>query len=100
MKKLSKYLLIIIPSLFIIPIVSVNAAPLDVKTINASINDNKISVDGTVNNGVLAVAILVYEEDETTLVTMETTSVDSNDKYSDTIDVTPRKKIYRKSCKL
>ena len=93
MKKLSKYLLIIILSLFIIPIVSVNAAPLDVKTINASINDNKISVYGTVNNGVLAVAILVYEEDGTTLVTMATTSVDSNDKYSDTIDFTPRKNI-------
>lgn len=93
MKKLSKYLLIIILSLFIIPIVSVNAAPLDVKTINALINDNKISVYGTVNNGVLAVAILVYEEDGTTLVTMATTSVDYNDKYSDTIDVTPGKNI-------
>lgn len=94
MKKFSKYLLIIILSLFIIPIVSVNvnAATLNVKTINASITNNKISVDGIVNNGVLAVAIMVYEEDGTTLVTMETTSVDSNDKYSDTIDVTAGKK--------
>ena len=70
---------------------------MDVKIINASINDNKISVDGTVNNGVLAVAILVYEEDGTTLVTMATTSVDSNDKYSDTIDVTPGKKYIVKA---
>lgn len=92
MKKLNKYLLLIMLSLFIIPIVSVNAATLDVKTINASITDNKISVDGTVDNGVLAVAIMVYEEDGTTLVKMETTSVDSNDKYSDTIDVTSGKK--------
>ena len=99
MKKLSKYLLIIVLSLFIIPIVSVNvnAATLDVKTINASITNNKISVDGTVNNGVLAVAIMVYEEDGTTLVTMETTSVDSNDKYSDTIDVTAGKKYIVKA---
>lgn len=99
MKKLSKYLLIIILLLFIIPIVSVNvnAATLDVKTINASITDNKISVDGTVNNGVLAVAIMVYEEDGTTLVKMKTTSVDSNDKYSDTIDVTAGKKYIVKA---
>ena len=99
MKKFSKYLLIIILSLFIIPIVSVdvNAATLDVKTINASITNNKISVDGTVDNGVLAVAIMIYEEDGTTLVTMETTSVDSNDKYSDTIDVTAGKKYIVKA---
>lgn len=99
MKKLNKYLLIIVLSLFIIPIVSVNvnAATLNVKTINASITNNKISVDGTVNNGVLAVAIMVYEEDGTTLVTMETTSVDSNDKYSDTIDVTAGKKYIVKA---
>lgn len=97
MKKFSKYLLVIILSLFIIPIVSVNAATLDVKTINASITDNKISVDGTVDNGVLAVAILVYEEDGTTLVKMETTSVDSNDKYSDTIQVTAGKKYIVKA---
>ena len=99
MKKFSKYLLIIILSLFIIPIVSVdvNAATLDVKTINASITNNKISVDGTVDNGVLAVAIMVYEEDGTTLVKMETTSVDSNDKYSDTIDVTAGKKYIVKA---
>lgn len=99
MKKFSKYLLIIILSLFIIPIVSVNvnASTLNVKTINASITDNKISVDGTVDNGVLAVAIMVYEEDGTTLVTMKTTSVDSNDKYSDTIDVTAGKKYIVKA---
>lgn len=97
MKKFSKYFLVIILSLFIIPIVSVNAATLDVKTINASITDNKISVDGTVDNGVLAVAILVYEEDGTTLVKMQTTSVDSNDKYSDTIQVTAGKKYIVKA---
>ena len=96
MKRLSKYLLVIMLSLFIIPIISVNvnAATLDVKTINASITNNKISVDGTVDNGVLAVAIMIYEEDGTTLVTMETTSVDSNDKYSDTIDVVTAGKKY------
>ena len=94
MKRLSKYLLVIMLSLFIIPIVSVNATTLDVKTINALITDNQISVNGTVDNGVLAVAIMIYEEDGTTLVTMETTSVDSNDKYSDTIDVVTAGKKY------
>lgn len=99
MKKLSKYLLIIMLSLFFIPIVSVNvnADTLDVKTINASITDNIISVDGTVDSGVLAVAIMVYEEDGTTLAAMKTTSVDSNDKYSDTIEVTSGKKYVVKS---
>ena len=99
MKKLNKYLLVIMLSLFIIPIISVNvnAATLNVKTINASITDNKISVDGTVDNGVLAVAIMVYEEDGTTLVAMKTTAVDSNDKYSDTIAVTAGKKYIVKA---
>lgn len=97
MKKFSKYLLVIMLSLFVIPFVSVKAASLNVKTINASIINNQLSVDGTVDNGVLAVAILVYEEDGTTLVTMKTTSVDSNDKYSDTIEVTSGKKYVVKS---
>lgn len=97
MKKLSKYLLVIMLSLFIIPFVNVHAASPNVKTIDASISGNTISVEGTVENGVLAVAILVYEEDGTTLVTMETTSVDSNNEYSDTIDVTAGKKYIVKA---
>ena len=97
MKKLSQYILSIMLSLFIIPFGNVHAESLDVQTINASITDNKISVDGIVDNGVLAVAIMVYEEDGTTLVKMETTSVDSNDKYSDTIDVTAGKKYIVKA---
>ena len=97
MKKLNQYILSIMLSLFIIPFGNVHAESLDVQTINASITDNKISVDGTVDNGVLAVAIMVYEEDGTTLVKMETTSVDSNDKYSDTIVVTAGKKYIVKA---
>lgn len=97
MKKLSQYILSIMLSLFIIPFGNVHAESLDVQTINASITDNKISVDGTADNGVLAVAIMVYEEDGTTLVKMETTSVDSNDKYSDTIVVTAGKKYIVKA---
>lgn len=97
MKKLSQYILSIMLSLFIIPFGNVHAESLDVQTINASITDNKISVDGIVDNGVLAVAIMVYEEDGTTLVKMETTSVDSNDKYSDTIVVTAGKKYIVKA---
>ena len=97
MKKLSQYILSIMLSLFIIPFGNVHAESLDVQTINASITDNKISVDGIVDNGVLAVAIMVYEEDGTTLVTMKTTSVDSNDKYSDTIVVTAGKKYIVKA---
>lgn len=97
MKKLSKYLLAIMLSLFIIPFVNVHAASPDIQTIDASISGNTISVEGTVENGVLAVAILVYEKDGTTLVTMATTSVDSNNEYSDTIDVTAGKKYIVKA---
>lgn len=97
MKKLSKYLLVIMLSLFMIPFVSVKAEALNVKTIDASITDSQISVNGTVDDGVLAVAILVYEEDGTTLVTMETTSVDSSNKYADTIHVTAGKKYIVKA---
>lgn len=97
MKKLNTFLFTIALFVFVFPFISVQAASLNVKTIQASITDNKISVSGTVDNGVLAVAILVYEEDGTTLVTMKTTSVDSNDKYSDIIEVTSGKKYIVKS---
>lgn len=87
MKKLSKYLLVIMLSLFIIPLVNVNATSLNVKTINASISDNKISVDGTVDNGVLAVAIMVYDEAGTNLLKMQTTAVGVDDSFKDTINI-------------
>lgn len=97
MKKFRKYLFAMMLSLLIIPFVSVKAETLNVKTIHASITTDQISVDGTVDDGVLAVAILVYEEDGTTLVTMETTSVDSSNQYADTISVASGKKYIVKA---
>lgn len=64
----------------------VNAASLNVKTLDASITNKEINVSGTTDNGVLAVAIMIYDETGN-LVTMQTTSVDSSSKYSDKITV-------------
>ena len=66
MKKLSQYLLSIMLSLFIIPFGNVHAESLDVQTINASITDNKISVDGIVacDATVLEAKPVIINEDE------------------------------------
>ena len=58
-----------------------------VKTLNVDTSNGKIEVDGTTEDGCLAVTIFVYDETETDLVALQTTSVDSSNRYKDTIEV-------------
>lgn len=56
----------------------------DIKTINASEANGKISISGTAEAGTLAVAIMVYDEAGSELVAMKTAAVsDENLYYSD-----------------
>lgn len=74
MKKLFSIFFIVLMSLVILPF-NVNA--LSILTLNLENNNNKITVSGTTEEGVLAVAVFVYSSDE--LVDMETcSSSDSN----------------------
>lgn len=81
--------------LLMVSMVNVNAASLNVKTLEVSIKNNILDVSGTTDNGVLAVTVMVYDENETNLITMETTAVDSSNKYSKKINLTDGKYIVK-----
>lgn len=53
----------------------------DIKTINASEANGKISVSGTAEAGTLAVAVMVYDENGSELLAMETASVSDESLY-------------------
>ena len=78
MKKLS-LLLVLIITLFI-PFY-VNAEDLNVKTLEASYSDNAVTVKGTVDDGVLAVAIMIYDSDESNVLKFETTNVNEDNTF-------------------
>ena len=69
----------------LIPVKSVYAAEKKVTNLEVTQSNNKISVKGKTESGVLAVAIAVYNEKGTELITMQTTSVNSDNEFSDTI---------------
>lgn len=68
-------------SVFFVGLISVMLFPFDVSaksisTLNVKENNNKFTVSGTTENGVLAVAVLVYSENN--LLHMESCSVSEN----------------------
>lgn len=58
-----------------------------IATVTASAGNGQITVSGTADDDVLAVAIFVYDSTETTLLKMKSVAVDSSHAYSDTIAV-------------
>lgn len=90
MKKSFKLIIstLLLAIMVLVPFANVDAAGnSNIKTIDASISNGTISVSGTTEDGVLAVAIMVYDSTETNLITMQTTSVGSDNSYSDTISI-------------
>lgn len=77
MKKIISILLIGLISIMFNPF-SVNAK--SVPTLDVENNNNKFTVSGTIEPGVLAVAVLVYSGED--LMHMETCSTDNNNNYS------------------
>lgn len=63
----------------LITILPLNVNAKNISTLDVTSKDNKISVSGTTENGVLAIAVLVYLNDD--LIHMETCS-NNNNKYS------------------
>ena len=85
---MKKILISIITLLVVAPLLRVSAAvTYNVKTVEASITNDIMTVSGTTEHGVLAVAILVYDENEENLITMITTAVTESDTYTDTINI-------------
>lgn len=82
-KKISVVLIIIaLVSLLVFPVNKVFAANKEVLTMDASESGGKISVSGTVEDGMLAVAISVYDETGANLLKVETTNVESGNTFS------------------
>ena len=79
-----KKILSIIAILFVFPFV-VNAA--DVKTFDAKLEDGVITISGTAEDGVYAVATTVYDKTGEALIAMQTTAVGEDLKFSDEIVV-------------
>ena len=85
--KITKLFILVVGIFLMIPfMVSASTTP-KVLTLDASISENKLAVSGTTEDGVLAVAIFVYDKTETNLITMKTTAVNQDNTYSDKIDV-------------
>lgn len=64
---------------------------------SAEVNEavGKINVEGNAGTGVLAVAITVFDESETNVVAMKTTSVDDSSNFSDSISVAAGKYVVK-----
>lgn len=71
--------------IMIIPAKNVYALNKQITTFEATQNNGEISVSGTTEAGALAVAIAIYNEDGTELITMQTTEVNSSNEFSATI---------------
>lgn len=86
-KKISLVVIAVILMLaLIIPSSKVYAANKKVNEVNAEQANGKITVSGTVEDGMLAVAVQVLDKDGK-FVTLETGAVDANNKYSLLIEV-------------
>ena len=84
---MKKILYILITIITVFSFSNVFALNKEITTLNASEENGSINVSGKAENGCLAVAIMVYKEDGETLVTMQTTSVGDDNKFSDSIKV-------------
>lgn len=59
----------------------------NIVTVSATGNSTSATVSGTAENGVTAVAIMVYDSTGTNLIIMESVSVSDNHTFSDTINL-------------
>lgn len=82
-------IVMIIPSSKIYAVTTKN-----IETLNATQANGKIKVSGTTENGVLAVAVQVLDEDEN-LVALETGAVDNDNKYEVEIEAKEGKYIIK-----
>ena len=81
-------LLIFFAIVLLTPLFIIKAATTPkVLTLDAEFKNNKLNVSGTSEDGVLAVAIFVYDEKEQNLLATQTTSVTDDNKYNDIIEI-------------
>ena len=76
-------------------VVPFTARAKDIKTINASEASGKVSVSGTAEAGMLAVAVMVYDESGKDLIAFETASVSDENLYYAEINVAEGKYLIK-----
>ena len=86
MKKLYKFLLALFILVRPLPLL-VHATSNPVKTLKVEFKDNQLTYYGEVNDGVYAVAILVYDP-EGKQILLDTSEVDKDNKFNDSINLT------------
>ena len=85
MKKLTKLALAFVLTFGLVFLASNVSFAANVSTLDTTGSGGKIAVSGTTESGVVAVAVLVYDEAGTNLVAMETAAVTSGE-YKYTMD--------------
>lgn len=87
MRKNNKIIVTVFALIFVFMILIPKVQAKTINELTAIESDGKISVSGTAESGTLAVAIMVYDSTGNNLITMQTTSVGSNNNYSDIITI-------------
>lgn len=78
----------------VIPSNRVYALNKEVTSVNTAVENGKITVSGSVQDGMLAVAVQVFDEDDN-LITIETGAIDSSNNYKVEIDVANGKYVVK-----
>lgn len=87
MKKIMIKLLPVMTLILVLALSRVNVFAGSVLTVSATQEDGAITVSGTTEAGMQAVAIMVYDKAGTTLITMETAAVSDSNAYSHAIAI-------------
>lgn len=85
MRSLKKSIVTIMAGIMIFLAASSTIEAKNITSVNATAANGKITVYGTAEEGTLACAVLVYDETETNLLSMETCGVAADSTYSYTL---------------
>lgn len=85
MRNLKKSIVTIMAGIMIFLAASSTIEAKNITSLNATAANGKITVSGTAEAGTLACAVLVYDETETNLLSMETCGVTADNTYSYTL---------------
>ena len=98
MRSLKKSIVTIMAGIMIFLAASSTIEAKNITSVNATAANGKITVSGTAEEGTLACAVLVYDETETNLLSMETCGVTADNTYSYTLGMKSINILFRINC--
>lgn len=87
MKKINRKIISILTLVMMLMIPVMNVSAANISKLSTEVEDKKLTVYGTAEDGVVAAAILVYDEAGTNLLQMETVSVSDDHKFTNTFSI-------------